>query len=151
MTLVCSVWLEVVGIEIFPMATLLVFIIGLLPLSCHHSEHFSSQGIVFWDSGGLGWLGLLSSVAHCHCVMLHAVYSHSADFPGCTHKTVFDIENACQNVNLHTLIKPLLRCGYYTIPALLTTACIGYFPFLKWFVPWTYKVRVTICCACFTA
>ena len=53
------------------MATLLVFIIGLLPLSCHHSEHCSSQGIVFWDSAQLGWLelqysALLHAAATCH-------------------------------------------------------------------------------------
>lgn len=60
------------------MATLLVFIIGLLPLSCHHSEHCFSQGIVFWDSRELGWLELLSSVARCHRVVLHAVHSHPA-------------------------------------------------------------------------
>lgn len=62
------------------MATLLVFIIGLLPLSCHHSERWCSQGIVFWDSRELGWRGLLSSVAHCYCVMLHVVYSHTDYF-----------------------------------------------------------------------
>lgn len=62
-TLVCSVVLKITGIELSPMATLLVFIIGLLPLSCHHSEHFFSQGTVFWDSWKLGSLGLLNSVA----------------------------------------------------------------------------------------
>lgn len=43
------------------MATLLVFIIGLLPLSCHHSEHCSSRGIVLWDWTQLGWLRLQNS------------------------------------------------------------------------------------------
>lgn len=66
MTLVCSGVIKVAGIEASPMATLLVFIIGLLPLSCHHSEHCSSRGIVFWDSTQLGWLQLQSSA------LLHA-------------------------------------------------------------------------------
>lgn len=61
MTIVCSCVIKVAGIEASPMATLLVFIIGLLPLSCHHSEHCSSRGIVLWDSTQLGWLQLQNS------------------------------------------------------------------------------------------
>jgi len=77
-TLVCTVVLNAAGRELSLMATLLLFIIGLLPLSCHHSEHFFSQGIVLWDSIELGWLWLLRSVAHC--VMLHVMHSHTTYF-----------------------------------------------------------------------
>lgn len=79
-TLVCSVVFSRVGTEPSPMATLPVFIIGLLPLSCHHSEHCFPQGIVFWDATELRWLELLSSVAHAasvsccmHCTPIQLV------------------------------------------------------------------------------
>jgi len=56
------------------MATLLLFIIGLLPLSCHHSECFVSQGIVLWESREADWLWLLGSVALCHAACAALFY-----------------------------------------------------------------------------
>lgn len=75
-TLVCRVVFSRAGPAASPMATLPVFIIGLLPLSCQHSQRRFPRGIVLWDARELRRLRLLSSVARtpplCHvaCIAL---------------------------------------------------------------------------------
>lgn len=113
-TLVCSVVLRLAGREPSPMATLLVFIIGLLPLSCHHSEHFFSRGIVFWDSSksSAGWD--YSALLHTATVSCwNAMHSHTAYCP-LIYTLTFKIsvwEGHC-NLKNH-LIKPFL-CIFIT-------------------------------------